>query len=77
MQSGSPKVKVCYIITKGVWGGAQKYVYNLATSLPKDKYDVSVVCGEDGILEEKLKDKNVGFYKIKSLKRDISIFAEI
>ncbi|HEY0220646.1 MAG TPA: glycosyltransferase [Candidatus Paceibacterota bacterium] len=71
------KIKVCYLITKGVWGGAQKYVYNLATTLPKDKYDVSVICGEGGVLEEKLKDKGIEVHRIKSLRRDISILGEI
>ena len=50
----SHKIKVCYAITKGVWGGAGKYVYNLATSLPKDTYEVVVICGEGSALSEKL-----------------------
>lgn len=69
--------KVCYLITKGVWGGAQKYVYNLAVSLPKDKYDVSVICGEGKILKEKLEQENIKVYEITSLKRDISFIKEL
>jgi glycosyltransferase involved in cell wall biosynthesis len=70
------KIKVCYLITKGVWGGAQKYVYNLAVSLPKDKYEVSVICGEGKILKERLEQKNIQVFEIQSLKRDISILKE-
>ena len=71
------RTKVLYLITKGVWGGAQKYVYNLATSLPKDKYDVTVVCGKGEILKEKLEKEGVKVYEVKSLKRNISVFSEI
>lgn len=73
----SKKIKVGYVITKGVWGGAQKYVYTLAISLPKDRYDVFVVCGEGNILKEKLQEKNVRVHVIENLKRDISVIAEI
>ena len=34
--------KILFIITKSNWGGAQRYVYDLATSLPKEKYEVAV-----------------------------------
>ncbi|MFZ2621378.1 MAG: glycosyltransferase [Minisyncoccia bacterium] len=71
------KIKICYVITKGVWGGAQKYVYSLATSLPKDKYNVFVICGAGEILKEKLEKEKVKTFEIKSLKRDIGIFSEI
>lgn len=71
------RVQVCYFITKGVWGGAQKYVYNLATSLPKDKFNVTVICGEGKVLKEKLESQGVGVFEIKNLKRDISVFNEI
>lgn len=71
------KIKICYVITKGVWGGAQKYVYTLATSLPKDKFDVFVIMGEGGILKHKLNEKGVRTYELNSLKRDISLLDEI
>jgi len=71
------KVTVVYLITKGFWGGAGKYVYNLATSLPKDKYEVSVICGQGRILKEKLEKKGVKVFSIGSMRRDISIFGEM
>jgi glycosyltransferase involved in cell wall biosynthesis len=71
------KIKVCLAITKGVWGGAQEYVYTLATSLPKDRYDVFVVCGEGNVLQKKLQSESVKVYTIDSLKRDVLFIQEI
>lgn len=40
------KTKVLFVITKGNFGGAQRYVYDLATGLPKTKFDTVVACGD-------------------------------
>ena len=77
MQDIKSKKKICLIFTKKVWGGAQKYVYTLAISLPKNQYDVFVVVGQGGILNSKLLGKNIRTYEISDLKRDISIVSEI
>ncbi len=69
--------KVCYVVTKGVWGGAQKYVYNLAVLLPKEDFDVLVITGDGEILQKKLEEKGVRVLKIKSMRRNISILREI
>jgi len=63
-------------ITKGFWGGAQEYVFTLATSLPPEKYDVVVVCGAGGTLVEKLREKNIRVIQMSTFKRDISFFTE-
>ncbi len=49
------KKKILYVITKSVWGGAQKYVYDLATHLPLDQFDVTVITGAGGPLVDKLR----------------------
>lgn len=67
------KKKILYIITKGNWGGAQRYVYDLATSLPQDKFEAVVACGIGGLLIERLKDLNIRTIEIKSLQRDIKL----
>jgi glycosyltransferase involved in cell wall biosynthesis len=64
-------------ITKGIWGGAQKYVFQLATSLPPEKYEVSVVCGAGGTLPEKLAGKNIKTFVVGTMSRDISFSGEI
>ncbi len=69
------KKKILYIITKGNFGGAQKYVYDLATNLPKDKFDVVVACGnKDGyVLFEKLTEKNIRTIILESSEREINL----
>lgn len=69
--------KIIYFVTKGVWGGAQKYVYNLATNLDKNLYETVVVCGSGNILREKLENSGVRVIEINALKRDLSFFDEI
>lgn len=68
--------KVIYMITKGNWGGAQRYVFDLATSLPKDEFDVSVAFGEGFDLEKRLSAAGVRTVRIDSLKRDIHLFSD-
>jgi glycosyltransferase involved in cell wall biosynthesis len=71
------RAKIMYIITKGNFGGAQRYVFDLATSLPTEDYDVSVAFGSPGLLQEKLSAANVRTILLKSLQRDINIVADI
>lgn len=63
--------KILYIITKSVWGGAQRYVYDLATNMPKEKFDIVVAAGGDGILFEKLRAAGIKAMPIRSLNRDV------
>ena len=45
------KKSILYVITQGAWGGAQRYVYDLATGLAGD-YNVTVAVGEpEGIAD--------------------------
>lgn len=68
--------KVLFLITKSNWGGAQRYVYDLAVGLPKDKYEVEVACGGAGPLVDKLRATGVRVIPIPSLQRDISLGKE-
>lgn len=72
-----PKKKIIYIITKSNWGGAQRYVYDLATALPKNEFDVSVAFGQPGLLAKKLETAKITTYPIFSLQRDVSIIADV
>lgn len=65
--------KVLFVITKSNWGGAQRYVYDLAISLPKDEFQTMVALGGDGLLAEKLRHAGTMIYHSASLGRDISI----
>ena len=70
------KKKILYIITKSEpFGGAQKYIYDLATNLPNE-YQVLVAFGGEGLLKEKLESVKVQTISIPRLARDISLFDE-
>ncbi len=71
------KKKVTYVITKSNWGGAQRYVFDLATNLPKEQFDVSVVLGGDGVLAKKLQHEKTTIYRSLSMQRDVSVLADI
>ena len=52
-------MKILYAVTKSNWGGAQKYVYDLATAAKSRGYDVVVVHGGTGEMAQKLRAANV------------------
>lgn len=71
-------VKLLLAITKSNWGGAQKYVYDLATHFQNDKrFDVTVLTGGDGDLVKKLSEKGISILQIPFLKRDINVGSDI
>ena len=54
------KPKLLYMITKANWGGAQKYVFELVTNpMIRKDFAVSVVTGNEGELNERLKQKGI------------------
>jgi glycosyltransferase involved in cell wall biosynthesis len=69
--------KILYCITKGNFGGAQKYVYDLAINMDKNQYDVTVLCGEGDTLPKKLQEKNIKVIRMDNMRRDIGITNEI
>lgn len=69
--------KILFIITKSNFGGAQKYVFELATNLPKDQFEPVVALGGDGILIQKLHAEHVRVLPIFSLTRDVSIGSDL
>jgi len=76
--------RILYVITKSNWGGAQRYVYDLATNLPKNEFEVGVVLGGDlpdgkagGLLAQKLQGSNTTIYRSASLRRDVSFGKDI
>lgn len=66
------KKKVLFIITKGNFGGAQRYVFDLATNLPKEKFEAIVALGEGETLEKKLKTADIRVIKIHALGRNMN-----
>jgi len=70
------KKKVLFLITKSNWGGAQRYVYDLATNLDYEKFEPVVALGGDGILADMLENAGIRVITIESLGRDISVKKE-
>ncbi len=69
--------KVLYLITKSNWGGAQRYVYDLATTIDKEVFEPVVALGGDGILKEMLEHAHIRTISISSLQRDVSVKKEL
>lgn len=69
--------KICYIITKSNLGGAQKYVFELATKAHEEGHEVSVITGGNGPLIELLKKNNITVYQIQELGRDVNLISDM
>ncbi|TSD04618.1 MAG: group 1 glycosyl transferase, partial [Parcubacteria group bacterium Greene0714_36] len=68
--------KILFLITKSNWGGAQQYVYDIATNLPKDRFETVVAGGGNGILFAKLRDAGIKTISLSGLQRDVAILGE-
>jgi len=77
MNQVSAKKKILYVITKSNWGGAQRYVFDLATNLPKDRFDVAVAFGEPGRLSQKLNETGIKTHVIGAMQRDVAMRADV
>ena len=70
------KKKILLVITNSNWGGAQKHVFDLATNLSKESFEVVVGLGGDGELKDRLEQENIKTIQIKNLYRDVNIFSD-
>ncbi len=64
------KKKILVVITKSNWGGAQRYVHDLARHLKED-FDITVACGGTGELVERLTALGIRTLTIPGLARDV------
>lgn len=71
------KLKILYVITKSNWGGAQRYVYDLASAFAEQGHEVVVACGGNGLLVDKLKGKKIRAVPVQAFQRDINLIKEI
>ncbi|MCF7865693.1 MAG: glycosyltransferase [Candidatus Pacebacteria bacterium] len=69
--------KILFVITKSNFGGAQRYVFELATRLSKEGNKVAVALGGAGVLKTKLEEAGIEIFPISSAQRDISVTKEI
>ncbi len=69
-------MKILYVITKANWGGAQKYVYDLATAAQAAGHEVAVAVGGTGPLTEHLARAGVRTISLP-LRQRRSFFADL
>ncbi len=69
--------KVLFLITKSNWGGAQRYVYDLATNLDLAQFEPVVALGGRGQLADLLTHAGVRVVYLETLTRDISLKQEV
>lgn len=70
----SSKKKILYVITQGDQGGAQKYLFDLATGQPAKNWQVEAAIGPDGghDLNDKLTTAGIKIWPLQRLRRNIS-----
>ena len=82
MEIGQRK-KILFVITKSVWGGAQRYVFDLATNLPQDEFEIAVAYGlSENTTHENLAKKLrgnswVALFPITYFQKSINPFKEM
>ncbi len=72
----SDRTKILFVITKSNWGGAQRYVFDLATHLPQEEFEVEVAFGKRGRLAEELLKAGIATHEVVSLQRDLSVTSD-
>ncbi len=71
------KKTILFLITKATWGGAQRYVYDLATHIHEYGYTPVLAFGSPGRLSEMLASAQIRTLALPALRRDISIISDI
>ncbi len=74
------QAKILFCLTQGFWGGAQKYVLDLATGMASE-FEVHIALGADDaqMFTERLSETSVGItiHPLFHLRRDISPFHDL
>ena len=68
--------KILYVITKSNWGGAQRYVYDLATHGKDQGHEIKVALGGDGTLAKRLQAEDIPILQLPFAQRDINFLKE-
>lgn len=70
--------KLLLAITKSNWGGAQRYVYDIAKHFKDDPdFELTVLTGGEGALVSKLQDIGVRVITLPLLRRDVALWSDI
>ncbi len=74
---GVPVRSILYVITKANWGGAQRYVFELALAARSRGYAVHVACGTQGELTQRLIAESIPVSLVSGLSRDVHFSADL
>jgi glycosyltransferase involved in cell wall biosynthesis len=74
--------KALLVVTKSNFGGAQRYVYDLAANLPKDRYEIVVAFGpapdgKPGRLAKLLAQRGIRTILVPELSRDVNLLGDV
>ncbi len=71
--------KLLFIITQSEFGGAQRFLFEIASNLTSTDYEVLVAVGTtgDGVLTAKLKEKGISVHNLHFLKREPGLISDI
>jgi len=67
------KIKILFLITKSNFGGAQRYVYDLATNLDRTTFEPKVALGGDGPLVTMLENAHIPVIKLTEMQNSTSL----
>lgn len=70
------RTKILYLITKSNWGGAQRYVYDLATGAVAAGFSVTVAAGGGGQLADMVRAAGIPVVTLGALHRDVHLMRE-
>lgn len=73
MIAAHQRKKVLYLITKSNWGGAQRYVYDLATNLDPHEWEAVVASGTPGVLTDMLDHAGIPTHEVPALRNELSL----
>jgi glycosyltransferase involved in cell wall biosynthesis len=65
--------KILYVVTKSNWGGAQRYVFDLATGAKARGFEAAVAFGGRGELSRRLGAAGIRTIEVPALSRDIGV----
>jgi len=68
--------RVLYIITKSVWGGAAKYVYDLSINL-SGEFNIAIAAGGKDKFYQKIKQAQLSYYQISNFQKSINPFKDL
>jgi len=69
--------KILYLVTQSEFGGAQRYIIDLASNLSQKNYEITVAAGGKDLLFSKLAEKNIKYFCLKNLVREIDLWHDL